>query len=103
RALAGALSGLDRPSEVDEELQRASGAAAVAALAYGAESVASWWREGRDVVLAVSGGDLVEHGVAPGPGIGRALARVRSELLDRGAMDADEQLALALAAARGES
>lgn len=102
-SLAATLAGLDRASEVDEVLHRSSGPAAVAALALGAERVARWWRDERDVALAVDGGDLVERGVAPGPAIGRALTRVRAELLDRGAMDAGEQLALALAVARDEA
>ena len=61
-------------SDVDRLLAAADPAAAVAALAEGAEAVAGWWTGHRDHQIAVTGADLVGEGVAPGPAIGRALA-----------------------------
>jgi tRNA nucleotidyltransferase (CCA-adding enzyme) len=88
------------PSEVDRLLRAAPPAAAVGALARGAEAVARWWAHDRDRGTAVRGADLVREGVAPGPAIGRALAEVRAAVLDGRAGGPEEQLALALRVAR---
>jgi tRNA nucleotidyltransferase (CCA-adding enzyme) len=88
------------PSEVDRLLRAAPPAAAVGAVARGAEPVARWWARDRDLGTAVRGADLVRAGVPPGPAIGRALAEVRAAVLDGRAGGREEQLALALRAAR---
>jgi tRNA nucleotidyltransferase (CCA-adding enzyme) len=100
--LAARLAPGAPPSEVDRILRAAPPAAAVGALAGGAEAVAGWWARDRDREPAVRGADLVRAGVPPGPAIGRALAEVRAAVLDGRVGGADEQLALALRAARGE-
>ena len=87
------------PSEVDRLLRAAPPAAAVGALARGAEPVARWWARDRDLGTAVRGADLVRAGVPPGPAIGRALAEVRAAVLDGRVGGPEEQLALALRAA----
>jgi tRNA nucleotidyltransferase (CCA-adding enzyme) len=99
-ALAERLGPGAAPSEVDRLLRAAPPAAAVGALARGAEAVADWWADGRDREPEVRGADLVRAGVPPGPAIGRALAEVRAALLDGRVGGRDEQLALALRAAR---
>jgi len=99
--LAGRLARAARRSELDRILRAAPPAAAVAALAEGAEAVAAWWAGDRDRHPAIRGADLVEAGVPPGPAIGRALAEVRDALLDGRVGDRDEQLAMALRVARG--
>jgi tRNA nucleotidyltransferase (CCA-adding enzyme) len=99
-ALAARLAGAGAPSQVDLLLRGARPATAVAALAGGAEAVRDWWRRGRDAGVAIDGSDLVRAGVSPGPPVGRALAAVRSAVLDGRVGGRDEQLALALAVAR---
>jgi hypothetical protein len=68
----------------------------------GQERLNRFWREWRHVRLAITGTDLVQAGVAAGPRIGRALARVLSDLLDGLAPDRETQLSLALRYAREE-
>ncbi|MDX6645033.1 MAG: hypothetical protein QOK40_760 [Miltoncostaeaceae bacterium] len=84
------------PSAVDEILRATSPAAQAAALAAGAERVASWWASWRDMAPEVGGADLVAAGVRPGPPIGRALRAVRAAVLDGRVGGREEQLALAL-------
>jgi tRNA nucleotidyltransferase (CCA-adding enzyme) len=98
--LAAALTGDPRPSEVDALLAAAPPATAVAALAEGAEPVARWWAEWRDLRPAVGGAELVAAGIRPGPAIGRALRRLRAAVLDGETADREAQLALALEEAR---
>jgi tRNA nucleotidyltransferase (CCA-adding enzyme) len=98
--LARRLGAAGAPSDVDRVLRAAPPAAAVGALAHGAEAVAGWWCGDRERAPAVRGADLVRAGVAPGPAIGRALAEVRAALLDGRVGGPEEQLALALRAAR---
>ncbi len=102
-ALADRLASAAAPSEVDALLRASPPAAAVGALAAGAEAVAGWWSGDRDRDAAVRGADLVAAGVPPGPEIGRALAAVRAAVLDGRVGGADEQLALALRLAKGEA
>lgn len=94
--LARALGDAASASAVDRLLGAAEPAAAVAALAEGADAVAAWWEGHRDRQIAISGTDLVDEGVPPGPAIGRALAEVRAAMLDGRVGGRDEQLALAL-------
>jgi tRNA nucleotidyltransferase (CCA-adding enzyme) len=97
-ALAGRLSGVDRPSQVDALLRDRPDAEQVGAVIAGAEQVAVWWSTWRDCTPDVDGSDLVAAGVRPGPAIGRALAVVRAAVLDGEAGDREAQLALARAA-----
>ncbi|MGB1676205.1 MAG: hypothetical protein ACPHJV_07435, partial [Miltoncostaeaceae bacterium] len=85
-----------RPSEVDALLGDMPAAAQIGAFVGGAESVATWWDTWRDLALEVGGSDLVAAGVAPGPGIGRALRAVRRAVLDGMATGRAEQMAIAL-------
>lgn len=99
-ALGPDLPSGERPSLIDAALRNRPVATQVGALVAGAEVVARWWTEWRDAVPHVTGTDLVASGVSPGPGIGRALARVRGAMLDGAVTGRDEELALALAAVR---
>lgn len=96
-ALAARVQQAGAASAVDVVLRDTSAAEQVGALVAGADAVAIWWREWRDLVPAISGADLVAAGVRPGPAIGRALAAVRALVLDGVAGDRDAQLAHALA------
>ena len=109
RALAAEVrSGLERapglqgdlaPSRVDAVLREMPPAAQVGALVGGADVVARWWSEWRDMAPEVTGADLVAAGVVPGPAIGRALRAVRAAMLDGEVSGRGEQMALALAEA----
>lgn len=90
----------DTPSRVDEILGAARPATACAALAAGAEIVATWWTEWEPLVLDINGTDLVAAGVPPGPALGRGLRAGRAAVLDGRATSRDQQLAVALEAAR---
>jgi len=96
-ALAPALTGCDRPSDVDALLRDRAPAAQVGAALAGAQVVGRWWGEWRDLVPEVTGSDLVVAGVAPGPAIGRALRAVRAAVLDGEVHGRGEQMAMALA------
>ena len=98
-ARAGDLQGGMSPSQVDAVLREMPPAAQVGALVGGADVVARWWEEWRDMAPEVAGADLVAAGVAPGPGIGRALRAVRAAMLDGEVTGRGEQMALALAEA----
>ncbi len=100
-ARASELQGQAPPSYVDRILHGMPPAAQVGALIGGAEAVARWWAEWRDATPAITGADLVDAGIRPGPAIGRALAAVRAAVLDGSVGDRDAQLALALAEAGG--
>lgn len=99
--LAGRLSDVSAPSQVDRLLRRVPAATAVGALARGAGVVGDWWAWDREPT--VTGAHLVREGIAPGPAIGRALAEVRAALLDGRVEGHDEQLALALRVARDDA
>lgn len=100
---ATALAGIERLSELDAALRRTHPAYGLGALAAGASGVARWWTEARDRRPAIDGDDLRAAGVAPGPAIGRGLLAARAAMLDGATPDAAGQLAVALAAARGEA
>jgi len=85
-----------RPSEVDALLGAMPAAAQIGAFVGGADSVATWWATWRDLAAEVGGSDLVAAGVAPGPGIGRALRAVRRAVLDGTATGRAEQMVIAL-------
>jgi len=98
-ARAPELQGGLAPSRLDALLHQMPPAAQVGALVGGADAVARWWADWRDMVPEVSGADLVAAGVAPGPAIGRALRAVRAAMLDGRASGRGEQMAVALAEA----
>lgn len=96
---AAELQGNAVPSSVDALLSRMPAAAQVGALVGGADVVARWWAQWRDMAPEVTGSDLVAAGVPPGPAIGRALRAVRAAMLDGQVDGRGEQMALALAEA----
>jgi tRNA nucleotidyltransferase (CCA-adding enzyme) len=99
--LAARLRAAGRLSEVDRILAREPEGAQVGALAAGADAVAAWWDGARERAPEVRGADLVAAGVPPGPAIGRGLGAAREALLDGDAPTREEQLRVALRAARG--
>jgi len=62
----------------------------------GRERVSRYWRQWRQVKLAINGADLRRAGVPAGPKIGRILARVLSDCLNGKAPDPATQMTLAL-------
>ena len=99
--VARRIAAADSPSAVDRLLRVTPPAAAVAALALGADRVRDWWEGDRSRGAEVSGADLMRAGVAPGPAIGRALEEVRAAVLDGRVGGREQQLELALRVARG--
>ena len=69
------------------------------AAADGAAPARAWLDDGRHARLAIDGDDLLAAGLS-GPAIGRGLAAARAALLDGAAPTRDDQLAVALQAAR---
>ena len=72
----------------------------IAALAAGCEPVAAWWPDRGGAKMKITGADLIDARLGPGPEIGRGLAAARAASLDGDAPDRDTQLAVALRAAR---
>jgi tRNA nucleotidyltransferase (CCA-adding enzyme) len=94
--LAARIAGLGSPSEIDAALRGRPPAALAAALAAGAEAVATWWERDRGRGAEIGGADLTAAGIPPGPAIGRALAAVRAAVLDGRVGGREDQLDLAL-------
>ena len=92
-----------QPSQVDRVLTHTPLPTLIAAHALGAPHVLEWWTSWRGTRVAVRGADLIAAGIAPGPAIGRALGALRAAMLDGVVTDAHEQLAFAIAAARGDA
>ncbi len=88
------------PSSIDALLGARPVAMQIGARAAGAEVVATWWREWRDVRPVIRGSDLARSGVTPGPAIGRALAKLRVAVLDGQVEGRDAQLEFAVRVAR---
>ena len=90
--------------QLRESLQRVSqGSGRLAALV--ARAAGSTWldryrSEWAEVTLQIDGDDLIKAGVAQGPAIGLGLDAALAARLDEGVGGHDEQLAIALAAAR---
>jgi len=101
--LARRLAAAVTPSQIDRLLGAAPPAAAVAALAEGADAVARWWAGDRDRAVAVTGDDMLRAGIPPGPAVGRGLAAARAAMIDGRASTPADQLDAALAAAREEA
>jgi len=89
-----------RPSEVVAAARGSSGVELALARAMGATWLDDYVRELRDVRLEISGADLMEAGVEEGPAVGRGLAAALRAKLDGEASGADEELRIALEAAR---
>jgi tRNA nucleotidyltransferase (CCA-adding enzyme) len=73
---------------------------AIAGAIHPAGVAREWLAELRHQVLSITGDDLVAVGVAPGPGIGAGLAAARAAMLDGEAEDREEQLRVAVEAAK---
>jgi tRNA nucleotidyltransferase (CCA-adding enzyme) len=98
RVVAGARPA--RPSEASDVAQGLSQAELLVARALGAQWLDDYVAVDRHRRLEISGQDLVDAGIEPGPAIGRALDQAFRALLDGEASDRDEQLETALRAAR---
>jgi tRNA nucleotidyltransferase (CCA-adding enzyme) len=98
-----ALERAVQPSQIDRVLTHTPLPTLIAAHALGAPHVLDWWTTWRGTRVAVRGADLIAAGIAPGPAIGRALGALRAAMLDGVVTDAHEQLAFAIAAARGDT
>ena len=100
-ALAQALDGAERPSQI---AQAASGAApelvAVAGALGPAQAAREWLTRLRGVELEIDGGDLLAAGVPEGPAVGRALRAALAAKLDGRAEGRQAELAAALEASR---
>lgn len=89
-----------RPSE-GVELVRGRGSVELAlARALGAEWLDRWLTEWRQVRLEITGDDLLREGVPEGPAIGRGITAALRAKLDGEASGRDEELRVALAAAK---
>jgi tRNA nucleotidyltransferase (CCA-adding enzyme) len=100
RELASATP--ERPSEAVRLAQRWDPAQLLVARALDAEWLDRYAAEWRRVRLEITGDDLLEAGVPEGPAIGRGLEAALSGKLDGELSGREEELRIALAAARGE-
>jgi tRNA nucleotidyltransferase (CCA-adding enzyme) len=92
----------ERPSEAVRLAQRWDPAQLLVARALGAEWLDRYAAEWRRVRLEITGDDLLKGGVPEGPAIGRGLEAALSGKLDGELSGRDQELTIALAAARGE-
>jgi len=100
-AVAAALSEARRPSEIASVASGASPELVAIAGALGPEGPARAWLSGlRDVRLEIDGRDLLERGISRGPAVGRGLRAALAAKLDGKARGRDDELAIALEAAR---
>jgi tRNA nucleotidyltransferase (CCA-adding enzyme) len=100
RELAAATP--ERPSEIVRLAEPWDPAQLLVARALGAEWLDSYADEFRSVRLEITGEDLIAAGIPEGPAIGRGLEAALSGKLDGELAGRDEELRIALAAARGE-
>jgi tRNA nucleotidyltransferase (CCA-adding enzyme) len=100
RELAAATP--ERPSETARLAAAWDPAQLLVARALGAEWLDRYAAEWRHVGLEITGADLLAEGVPEGPGVGRGLEAALSGKLDGEISGRDEELRIALAAARGE-
>jgi tRNA nucleotidyltransferase (CCA-adding enzyme) len=100
RELAAATP--ERPSEAVRLAATWDPAQLLVARALGAEWLDRYAGEWRHVALEVRGDDLLAEGVPEGPAVGRGLEAALSGKLDGEISGRDEELRIALAAARGE-
>jgi tRNA nucleotidyltransferase (CCA-adding enzyme) len=100
RELAAATP--ERPSEVAHLAMPWDAAQLLVARALGAEWLDRYAAEWRHVALEITGEDLLAAGIPEGPAIGRGLEAALSGKLDGELSGRDQELDVALAAARGE-
>jgi tRNA nucleotidyltransferase (CCA-adding enzyme) len=100
RELAAATP--ERPSEAMRLAATWDPAQLLVARALGAEWLDRYASEWRHVRLEITGDDLLAEGIPEGPAIGRGLDAALSGKLDGEISGRDEELRIALAAARGE-
>jgi tRNA nucleotidyltransferase (CCA-adding enzyme) len=100
RELAAAAP--ERPSEAARLASPWDPAQLLVARAIGAEWLDRYAAEWRHVGLEITGADLLAEGVPEGPAVGRGLEAALSGKLDGEISGRDEELRIALAAARGE-
>jgi len=100
RELAAATP--ERPSEAVRLAAAWDPAQLLVARALGAEWLDRYAAEWREVGLEITGADLLEAGIPEGPAVGRGLEAALSGKLDGEISGRDEELRIALAAARGE-
>jgi tRNA nucleotidyltransferase (CCA-adding enzyme) len=100
RELAGAS--VERPSEAVRLAAAWDPSQLLVARALGAEWLDRYAGEWRHVRLGITGDDLMASGVPEGPAIGQGLEAALSGKLDGELSGRDEELKIALAAARGE-
>jgi tRNA nucleotidyltransferase (CCA-adding enzyme) len=94
----------ERPERPSQAVELASGydpTELLLARALGAEWLDRYVNEWRDVRLEIDGGDLLAAGVSQGPALGRGLKEALRAKLDGEIADRDEELSVALRAARG--
>jgi tRNA nucleotidyltransferase (CCA-adding enzyme) len=100
RELAAATP--ERPSEAARLAEPWDPAQLLVARALGAEWLDRYAAEWRRVSLEITGDDLIEAGVPEGRAVGRGLEAALSGKLDGEISGRDQELEIALAAARGE-
>jgi tRNA nucleotidyltransferase (CCA-adding enzyme) len=89
-----------RPSEAVALVTAYSAIEAVLARAAGAEWLDDYMEKWSQVTLDIDGGDLIDGGITEGPAVGRGLAEAKRRKLDGEIADRDEELRVALEAAR---
>jgi tRNA nucleotidyltransferase (CCA-adding enzyme) len=92
-----------RPSEAVELATARTGVELALARALGAEWLDRYVDEWRHVRLEIGGDDLLAAGIPEGPAVGRGLAAALARKLDGEVAGRDEELAVALDAARREA
>jgi tRNA nucleotidyltransferase (CCA-adding enzyme) len=92
----------ERPSEAAHLAEPWDPAQLLVARALGAGWLDRYAAEWRHVILEVTGDDLIEAGIPEGPAVGRGLGAALSGKLDGEISGRDQELRIALAAARGE-
>jgi tRNA nucleotidyltransferase (CCA-adding enzyme) len=91
-----------RPSEAVALAGSIDGTELVLARALGAEWLDRYLGEWRDVALEIDGSDLIRAGLEQGPALGRGLDEALRRKLDGEISGRDEELAVALEAARSD-
>lgn len=100
-AVAGELAAARQPSEIaTAALGLAPEVVALAGALGAADAAAQWLGELRQVELEIDGRDLLTAGIAQGPAVGRGLRAALIAKIDGGADSREEELAVALEAAR---
>jgi tRNA nucleotidyltransferase (CCA-adding enzyme) len=100
RELVGAEP--ERPSDAFWLAKPWDPAQLVVARALGAEWLDDYAEKWRQIVLEITGDDLIAAGIPEGPAVGHGLEAVLSGKLDGELSGREEELEIALAAARGE-